>query len=208
NLAGGGVVSAGTLRLAAGASLTAQPGSTPDSTISGNLRVEGAGVSLDFGARLVVTGAYTQTAGSTTLGTAAQPGTLTVGGLLDLEGGTLTGSGTINGDVRNAGTISLVDRLTLTGDYTQTAAGTLAVTVRPADQYDRFQALTVGGAATLGGTLRLLTPQPPEFGTWFQPVAARACVGTFSALAGLEGVFSLFYVRHDPVLPAGFVLLA
>jgi len=51
---------------------------------------------------------------------------------------------TIDGSLSNAGTLALGDatgpgRLTISGDYTQAAGGTLAVTVRPADQYDRFQ---------------------------------------------------------------------
>lgn len=68
------------------------------------------------------TGNLTQTAGVTTVNGSLNTGTLT------LQGGVLKGSGSINGTVLNsAGTLSAGNspgRLTINGDYTQSAAAT------------------------------------------------------------------------------------
>ena len=72
-----------------------------------------------------------------------------------VQGGTLGGTGTVAGDLTNAAVVAPgvgLGVLTVTGNYTQTAAGTLAIeTGGPgAGQTDR---LAVGGAVTLDGAL-------------------------------------------------------
>ncbi len=74
-------------------------------------------------------------------------------------GGTLSGTGNIVGGVLNAaGTVApghSPGTLTVTGNYSQSAGGTLQIDVgglRPGTQYDQ---LSVTGALTLGGTLQV-----------------------------------------------------
>jgi hypothetical protein len=141
-------------------------------------------------------------------------GTLTVG-TLRLNGAYLSGPGTLAGSlvVDGGGTVGVGfghQVLTVTGNYTQAADGRLLVAVDGArDQYDHFQALTVGGSAALGGTLELrIFITQPSFGDWFQPLAAGSCTGTFASLTGDTGSFSFFYVRDEPGLPAGLLLMA
>ena len=94
-----------------------------------------------------------------TAGTTALDGTIALGaGKLDLQGGTLTGDGQLSGAVENGGgTVSpggtAAAQLTVAGNYTQAAGGTLRVDVdgtTPITGYDR---LAVTGNALLGGTL-------------------------------------------------------
>jgi hypothetical protein len=74
------------------------------------------------------------------------------------ERGTLTGIGSITGEVRNEGTIDLgqggapVGLLSINGDYTQTETGALRLRLQAAanSQYDR---VAISGTATLGGAL-------------------------------------------------------
>jgi hypothetical protein len=199
------------LYLAAAATL-AGPG-----TVEGDVTNAGTVLPGTATGVLAIRGTYTQTAGGRLAlpdgNTFSLEGTGTVQGQLSSAGTLAVGAGstfTVNGSYSNGGTLAVGagSTFTVTGDYTQTAAGTLLVTVGPADQYDRFQALTVGGTAALGGTLRLALTGAPAFGDWFQPIAAGRCTGRFAALAGDTGPFSFFYVRDDPELPAGLLLLA
>lgn len=149
---------------------------------------------------------YTQTGGRTTVvagGSLAMPagstfvqtgGTTTVDGTLsattavDVQGGLLEGTGTVAASVVNAGTVNSgpgTGTLTITGDYTQTAAGTLAVELGGLTQYDR---LNVGGSATLAGALAvdLVNGYFPTVGSGFTPLdltGAGTAGGT--AFAGL-----------------------
>lgn len=75
---------------------------------------------------------------------------------MTVAGGTLTGFGTIGGDLlNNAGTVrpgGSIGTLTVNGNYTQSSNGALAIEVSPT----AASQLKVGGAATLGGRLALL----------------------------------------------------
>jgi hypothetical protein len=107
-------------------------------------------VTLAAGRTLTVTLAYTQSAGSTTL----NGGTLAVGSLVDIQGGVLAGAGTIDGTLQNAGRVEVggvgaAGVLTVRGNYTQKAAGSLHVELGDR-QHDQFQ---ITGRATLDGTL-------------------------------------------------------
>ena len=99
---------------------------------------------------------YTQSAGTTTV-----DGTLQVvedagTGPINLNGGVLDGSGTLHGNVTNAGAVNPGDdgtgTLTIDGNYTQTAAGTLAI--EPRRQHartasSRCRALPADGALSV-----------------------------------------------------------
>jgi hypothetical protein len=102
-------------------------------------------------------GTYTQTdGGSTTLATGT---TLTASGGVSLQGGTLSGTGTINGNVVNSGAVVSVGTSTttgilkITGSYTQTETGTLAIKLGGTTAGTGYDQLQVTGATTLDGTL-------------------------------------------------------
>src|SRR5262249_24551907 len=91
-------------------------------TTAGDLRNAGA-VTIDASSALAVGGSYLQTAGSTTLN-----GMLTAPTVVDIQGGTLSGAGTVHGNLQNEGSIlvgsaTAVGTLTVTGNYTQSASG-------------------------------------------------------------------------------------
>jgi fibronectin-binding autotransporter adhesin len=119
-----------------------------DKTTAGSFTNSGA-VTLAAGTSLTVNsgGAYTQAAGSTDV-----DGTLIAPGGVNINGGALSGSGTVNGNVINGGTVAPGDPTTLTinGNYSQTADGTLVIDVSSATDYTM---LDVTGNATLDGTV-------------------------------------------------------
>jgi autotransporter-associated beta strand protein len=118
------------------------------------------------------------------------------GGLLQVDGsiagnaiinttGTLGGIGRIGGNVTNGGVVSPGDSpgtITLAGNYTQSAAGTLLVQVAglAAGQHDL---LAVGGSASLNGTVHFLSIGNFQF-------HAGGKVVFLTAAGGVTGFFS------------------
>jgi hypothetical protein len=141
-----------------------------------------------------VTGAFTQTSGSTAL---AFAGRLSAAGGVSLQGGTLSGSGTVVGNVTNAASVLAGDAtttgtLTITGNYTQTVAGRLTLKIAGVGLYDL---LAVSGSAALAGTLQvtLLGGYAPPAGTNFRVLTAGSRSGTFGTLAGDAALFDPLY---------------
>ncbi len=105
--------------------------------------------------------AFRQTMGSTRLADATSR-LAARGGRVDVEGGALSGPGTVEGSLRNAAAVSPTSTegdptpgvLTVTGDYVQTPGGMLEVGVASAgpDGHDRID---VGGTVSLAGALRV-----------------------------------------------------
>ncbi|WKZ11958.1 MAG: hypothetical protein QY320_12835 [Gammaproteobacteria bacterium] len=137
--------------------------------------------SIDVGAGSTLTATtYTQTAGVTDV-----DGSLLVAGNIALDGGTLTGSGTVAGNLLNNGNISPGNSpgiLQVNGSYSQ-AAGTLGIEL---GQLAHDQ-LLVSGSATLGGTLDVSlwsAPGDPAFlpapGSSFDILLAQVLTGEFS----------------------------
>ncbi|MFN2468821.1 MAG: hypothetical protein ABR521_11905 [Gaiellaceae bacterium] len=129
------------------------------------------------------TGDYTQSGGTTDVF-----GTLTAsGGQVQLNGGLLRGSGTVQPLLVNAAEVrpgTSPGTLSVTGSYTQTAAGTLRIEIAgtsPGTQYDR---LAVSGMATLAGTLSGVTSGgfTPTSGQMFQVVTFGSASGTFTTV--------------------------
>jgi autotransporter-associated beta strand protein len=89
-------------------------------------------------------------------GTLLVEGSLSNGTVYVATGGTLGGGGTVHGDTDSDGTVapgSSAGQLTLDANYTQAAAGTLAIELgglQPVTEHDR---LVVGGTAGLDGQL-------------------------------------------------------
>lgn len=121
-------------------------------------------LTIDAGSSFAVNGSYTQTDGITTLSDA----TLSASGLVDLLGGTLSGTGTINASVQNSGVIrvgssSAGGLITINGDYTQTASGVLVIAIEDDPElaamglptFDPNPELAISGLATLDGTLQV-----------------------------------------------------
>jgi autotransporter-associated beta strand protein len=118
-------------------------------------------------------------------------GTLTAP-TVTLSGGRLVGSGTLNADVVNGGQVSPGDSaggagagsITISGTYTQTAAGVLTIDVTGSKAYDQ---LSVAGPATLDGTLdiRLLNAFLPGLGASFPVLTFSSATGTIASVNGL-----------------------
>ncbi len=173
----------GTLRKTGGSGFT---------TIAAGFTTGGT-VEVGTGTLLVRNSHYVQTGGVTRLfGTVLR----TTEGDVQIQGGLLTGSGTVHAPtLSNGGTVApgnSAGSLTCTGNYTQSASGRLRIEIggpAPTTQYD---VLAVAGAATLAGTLEvdLLNGYLPPLGAEFDVVTAAGVSGAFSSV-------------DCPVLPGG-----
>jgi hypothetical protein len=143
---------------------------------------------IAIGGETLFDGGFSQTAGTTTVGS-----DLHVPAGLGLAGGALEGSGTVVGDVQNtggtvrpAGTGS-TGRLAVDGDYAQGSGGTLAAEVQGVADEDGHDQLAVSGTASLGGTLAIDAAgyTPPDDGVFRIVDALAARTGTFASATGL-----------------------
>lgn len=101
------------------------------------------------------------------------------------SGGTLQGNGIAGGNVTNSGTVkpgdSNIGTLTIAGDYTQTANGTLDIELKPNGISDR---LNVNGTATLNGNLNLtLLPGIYPKGDPYEIINANPIKGNFTGVS-------------------------
>jgi hypothetical protein len=178
------------------------------STISSSVSFSNAGtVSVGAGSTFTagpptVNGNYTQTAGTTML----QGGVLT-SVLVDIRGGMLSGSGTVNvtvgtvaGNLRNAGQMNpggsgVAGTLTITGNYTQFAAGSLNIAIGGLTAGSQYDQLAITGAAALDGTLNLsqINNFVPSAGNTFQVIATGSLSGTFATINGTTISSGLVY---------------
>jgi hypothetical protein len=146
-------------------------------------------LTLGPGSKFAPTGAYLQNAGTTLL----NGGTLAPAALVDLEGGILSGSGTISAAVQNnaeidVGTLDSAGLLNITGNYTQTGTGVLNLKIGGYNPGVDFDQLTVAGAATLDGTLNItmfndFVPNPDDA---FQILTFASVTGDFAIYNGLD----------------------
>ncbi len=137
---------------------------------------------------LGVNGAYTQS--GTSSHTILNGSTLDPVGGTSINGGTVTGSGTIDGNVTNAavfdpGTATAGGTIAITGNYTQTSAGTLDIGLggTAAGQFGR---LAIAGKANLNGTLNIirLNGFVPTNTELFPVVTYGSETGTFPTVTG------------------------
>jgi len=167
---------------------------------SGTLRVE------DATTRLTVTGAYTQSDGSTTL---IEGGELSATDGFNLQGGSLTGDGTILGNLvstgspvispgASAGSLAIAGNASLSGTLIMEIGG-----LTPGIEHDQ---LLVGGNLTLGGTLALsfIDGFVPQFGQNITLVQAGSAISDSFAnvpngerLTLADGIHS-FAVHYGP----------
>jgi hypothetical protein len=125
-------------------------------------------------------GAYSQSGGTTDVAS---------GGVLQanpaLSGGVLQGGGQVSGNLSNSGgTVrpgTSPGTLTVNGNYTQGAGGTLASEIASASSFDR---LSVSGTATLDGTLAIASSHDPAASETFEILSAATRTGTFASVTG------------------------
>ena len=142
---------------------------------------------------------YTQTGGTVIL----SGGDLTSSQTLNINSGSITGSGTINASILNSGILApgytTPGTLILNGTYTQTSDGTLQIDLRgttPDTQHDRLQ---INGTATLDGILdiHLIDDYEPVEGDRFDILTFSSATGNFNTINGLTLPSSLIL---DPLL--------
>ena len=136
---------------------------------------------------------YTQTGGSTVL---TDPTATLQAATVQLTGGTLGGQGTVDGSVVNAGTVAPgpgAGALAVTGDYQQTGAGSLDVSVAGTTSGQDYAPLDVTGAAALAGTLSIVTDgsYTPAAGDTIAFLTYASQTGAFDTVSGQQagGVF-------------------
>jgi autotransporter-associated beta strand protein len=165
---GGTTIHAGTLQLGSGGTTGMIAGDVVDNgtlafdrsddisfagTISGSGKLvqQGDGTLTLDNDNSVFDGATDVQSGTLVVGSFAGSGAALGGDVAVAGGATLGGHGSIGGDVVNAGTLApgaSIGTLTIHGDYTQAASGTLEVDVTPGGRSDL---LVVDGSATLAG---------------------------------------------------------
>jgi hypothetical protein len=154
-------------------------------------------------------GYYNQTAGQTVL----NGGDLFMWGpaSLQVNGGLLTGAGTITGNVLNTGGSAApglsAGVLDIDGNYTQTTGGTLEIDIAGLDQGSDYDLLTVSGVATLAGNLEVIISAnrfAPVPGDSFQIITAGTVTGEFDPVTvpGLPP-----YLNMEVVYTTGAVTL-
>ena len=139
-------------------------------------------VTVGGGTTFTVSGDYTQTGGTTTV---EANGTLDPTGAANINGGILTGSGMVAANVNNGGIINPGGTLTVSGDFSQTAAGTLNLEMGATPSLvpqPGFDQLAITGTAAPGGTLNVnsiggFVPNP---GDEFQVVSFASRTGEFA----------------------------
>lgn len=207
------VANGGTLTMAANTSLNAA-GPNPalhiaaggtlvrnDAGIDGavGIPVTNQGTIHAAGGRLRFNDDVTQTGGVTQVDALLS---MQFGRTFELQGGVLKGNGTIENDVDNSGGTVAAGAspglLTINGNYTQGAGGTLAeeITGTAPTAFDR---LLVSGALTLGGTLAIdqsaFTPAATDTFKIISGASSRS--GTFATLTGADSDGAHLSAQYD-----------
>ncbi|UCG16914.1 MAG: S-layer family protein [Phycisphaerales bacterium] len=131
-------------------------------------------------------GSCVQTAGQTVL----NGGDLRIDpGSMQINGGLLTGAGTITGNVLNVGgttapglSVGVID---IDGSYTQTTGGTLEIEIAGLTQTSEYDLLSVSGVASVAGGLDVIISTngfAPAPGDSFQILTAGSVVGQFDTV--------------------------
>jgi hypothetical protein len=134
---------------------------------------------------LWVDGSFFQTGGSTLLSGGSLGSSVT----LNFNGGSLIGGGSVFANIFNSGRVAAGNSpgiLSINGNYTQSAVGTLEIEVGglvAGPQFDRF---AITGNSSLNGTLdiKLSNGFVPAIGNTFQIMTFASRSGTFSVTNG------------------------
>ncbi len=151
--------------------------------------------------RSLALGTYRQESGLTDL----NPGS--VSGALEILGGLFTGTNTVTGSVRNLASVAPgkpFGLLTITGNYTNDAAGFYYLPINGARAITNFPQLAVQGTNYLAGTLSVnftngFTPAP---GNLFTAMVFTARSGVFDSIVNDTYGLEAFYTPTQLVLRA------
>jgi hypothetical protein len=137
-------------------------------------------------ARLDFAQGYRQTAGNTFL----VAGNLMGEHPIQIDGGTLSGLGTITGTVSNAGTLSpgfSAGAISIAGDYIQAPTGTLSIEIGGLIPGALFDQLNITGQAQLNGKLKVTLIQyfVPSLGDSFRIMSFGSRSGNFATKEGM-----------------------
>jgi Ca2+-binding RTX toxin-like protein len=185
NLAGHAIIPAGN-----NASL--HPGGM--NIIGGTLDVNDNSVVIDSAA-----GFFNQNGGTSNL----NGGTL-VAPTVNLQAGLLAGNGAITGNLLNAGTVApgfSAGSISISGNYTQSATGTLQMQIGGTTAGTGFDQLSVGDTAQLNGTLAvsLINGFVPASGDAFALLPYVHHSGDFSSKTGLQFTGGVFQTQPQPL---------
>jgi hypothetical protein len=174
---------------------------TGSSAIVGGSVNNAGTIGIDGTSSLTAKGGFNQSGGGTLVN-----GVLNVTGTgANFQGGTLSGTGTLNGNLTMAGMMmpgNPTGTFTLNGNYTQTSAGTLAEQVGWLNG-SNANLFKVSGTASLAGTLALslLSGYNPMVGDSFILMTFLSDTGTFSNVTGTNLgdnlVLDVIYDAHD-----------
>ncbi len=111
------------------------------------------------------------------------------GQTINIHGGRLTGSGSVAAQLTNSGTVAPgagIGTIAVDGDYTQMAAGRLAIEIAGAGAGE-FDRLTIEQSFAANGALdvALIGDYTPQIGDRFEILTFRTRAGDFSARTGL-----------------------
>ena len=134
-------------------------------------------------------GAFTQTAGATTI-----DGVLNVPKGMNIQRGLLFGKGTIVSAIQSGGTVTpgdstnAVGKLTVTGSYTQSATGALNISIGGTTVGIKYDQLAVSNGVSLNGTLNITRIKgfTPAIGNTFTIPTGSVISGTFATVNGLS----------------------
>ena len=151
-------------------------------TLNNSFIANSSTIAVQAQSTLQVGGSLSQSAGHTTI-----DGTLGLAQLFVMNGGVLSGAGTVTGSVSNAaGQTAPGDSpglLTISGNYSQLSAGQLDIELGDATPDVGYDRLVVGNVATLDGSIDvdLVNGFVPFVGEQFDVLTRGSGSGTFSA---------------------------
>ncbi len=167
-------------------------------TLTGDLATQGA-LEIAADQALTISGAFTQTGGSTNLGGGAA--VLNAAGGAVVNSGMLGGAGTVQSDLTNGGVVapgllSTPGKLSVSGKYTQRPSGGLTARVTSSAN----DVLSVSGAAALDGSFAISTDSgfAPTVGQAFTVVTDGSQSGQFATVTGAaSGPYDVVYDARD-----------
>ena len=226
---------AGTLRLANGATFNNHPGAVFDIQSDADLDFSGGGMSFNNmgtykktggndisgcsapfnnagmlaseSGTLSFSGGFTQTAGATQLST----GALTSSQTMNFNGGELRGSGSIAANISNGGATVMpgdsAGTMTINGTYTQSADGVLNIEIGGTGQGTQFDYLQVSGNVSLAGALILgrIDDFSPAANHAFEIVTGNSVSGEFALITGTSAGGNGLFLA--PTYPGASVIL-
>jgi hypothetical protein len=146
-------------------------------------------------------GSFNQTAGQTVLNGGSLQSVPYFNPTFVFNGGTLRGNNTITGNVtNNAGTVACglsPGTITVTGNYQQGAAGTLAVEMAGLAAGTQYDQLQVTGTASLNGSMTAVVTDGfvPNVNDTFTVLSAGTVTGSLSQCCYLD---PFFFVTYGP----------